>query len=90
MKPLIKNVKISKTDIVVGESVRIDVETADPAVEVTVNNVGGGFTHYLQFGDSGYSHRHNHSKLPEKNRASYTECEGSRRSGRAAYSPGHR
>jgi hypothetical protein len=52
MKLLIKNVKVSKTDVVVGENIRIDVETANPAVEVAVNNVAGS-THYLQFATAG-------------------------------------
>jgi hypothetical protein len=52
MKSLIKKVKLSKSKAVIGESIRVDVETSDSAAEVTVNKVGGA-THYLQFDKAG-------------------------------------
>lgn len=48
MKHLIKSIKLSKREAVIGESIQVEIKIADPAVEVTVNNVGGA-THFLQF-----------------------------------------
>ncbi|HXI71883.1 MAG TPA: hypothetical protein VNN22_16125 [Verrucomicrobiae bacterium] len=48
MKKLIKNVKFSQTSVVVGESIRVDVDVTDPKVDVLVNGVHGAMQ-YLQF-----------------------------------------
>lgn len=49
MGSLIKEVKLSKKDIVVGETLRVDVISSDPSATIALNNVIGNGPHYLQF-----------------------------------------
>lgn len=48
MKPLITDTKVSKKVVAIGESVRVEVSTSDPKVEISINNVPGA-RQFVQF-----------------------------------------
>ena len=52
MKALIGRVRLSKRDMFIGESVRVEVKTTDPSADVTIGNIVGG-SQYLQFDEAG-------------------------------------
>lgn len=53
MASLIQEVKLSAAEIVIGEPLRVEVITTDPAARITVNNLPGDGPHYLQFDSVG-------------------------------------
>src|SRR6185312_5135291 len=52
MNPLIADIRVSKHEVAIGESVRVEVQTSDPKAEITINNVPGP-SQFVQFAAPG-------------------------------------